>query len=156
MWYKVTCAFLNTLWHVMKRTEVQGQLLMKWTEQVLVFLLLSTALQCSKMARSSGSTPGVYVCRYFSCRIASLLGVRTPVEIILQKTHLERTGDDAWAGSGVSAAGSAPFASRVLDGDCCDNLFMLPCGSMGRVLLSSMTKFKITSRCNSSADLYLK
>lgn len=29
-------------------------------------------------------------------------------------------------------------------------------GSMGRVLVSSMAKFKITLVCNSSADLYSK
>lgn len=32
----------------------------------------------------------------------------------------------------------------------------LPHGSMRRVLLSSMPKFKITFHCNSSADLYSK
>lgn len=121
-----------------------------------VVLLLSTAPHCSKTARSGGSAPGVHVYRYISCGIASLLGVRTPVEIILQKSHLEGTGDDAWA----QAQRSLQQALLSLNSGCLMGIAVtvssLSHGSMGRVLVSSMAKFKITLVCNSSADLYSK
>lgn len=77
------------------------------------------------MARSGGSVPGVRVCKYFSCGITSLLGVKTPVEIILQKSHLEGTGDDGWAQArgGVCRA-LLPLSPGCLNGDCCDSLFI--------------------------------
>lgn len=95
------------------------------------------------MARSGGSAPGVHVHRFFSCGIAFLLGVRASVEMILQKSHLKGTGDDAKA----QAQRSLQQALLSLNPGCLMGIAVtvcsLPHGSMGRVLVSSMAIFTI-------------
>lgn len=79
---------------------------MNQTEQVLVVLLLSTMPSAQRRQDQVGLLQEVHVRGYSPSGLASLLVIRPPVEIILQKSHLEVQGNWGWCtstGSRISA-----------------------------------------------------